>query len=155
MPLKIVDEGASKMMTILFGADNKQTTWKLRLMAKATSGTADPTLADSDTYASHASGWAVASGGGYADITINAQGGSAPAATVSTVGGIVQVAWPEQTFTFTGALTTNTTICGAQIVNATDSILIAEEVLTNFTPANNGDTYKVTPVIKLGNGTPA
>lgn len=29
------------------------------------------------------------------------------------------------------------------------------ELITNFTPANNGDTLTITPSFQLGNGTPA
>jgi len=148
MPLKIVDEGATKVAAVMFGADAKQTSWTLRLITKATAGSADPTLADSDVVGTHT----VANGGGYSSITLNPSGGASPAATISVVGGIAQAAWAEQTFTFTGALTGNTTICGVQIISG--SVLIAEEITTPFTPANNGDTYKVTPVIKFGNGTP-
>lgn len=152
MALKIVDEGADKLATILFGADAKLTSCSLTLITKLSDATADPTLADADTKSTHAT--TTNDANATDDITLNPEGGSAPVATISNVGGIVQAAWPEQTFTFTGALDgTNKCICGVQIYSG--AILIAEEITTEFVPANNGDTYKVTPVIKFGNGTPA
>ena len=145
MALKLVDEGAQDIAKIVYGATAKPTTFTLRLFTDANA------LADSDTYAA---GHTIAAGGGYADITLYPEGGSAPAATVSSVGGILQVAWPQQTFTFTGALTGNATIKGYQIVKGT-TILHTEELTTNFQPTTNGDTYKVTPIIQIGNGTVA
>jgi hypothetical protein len=91
-----------------------------------------------------------ASGGGYSPITLLAANW-----TDSEVGGISQAAYAQQTFGFTGALTTNPTIYGAYIVDADGVAIFAERAPGGvFTPANNGDTYKVTPVWQLSNGTP-
>lgn len=144
MAMKMTDEGTLEMAKILAGATAKPTSFTLRLFTDANA------LADADTSASHTA----ATGGGYADITLNPEGGSAPAATNSAVGGINQIAWPQQTFTFTGALTSSATIKGAMILNAVSGKVWAEELVTNFQPTANGDTYKVTPVIQIGNGTP-
>lgn len=143
MALKVPDEGSLKMLKILAGATTKPTSFTLRLFTDAGA------LADTDTSASRTT----AAGGGYADITLYPEGGSAPAGTASAVGGINQIAWAQQTFTFTGALTSSATIRGYLILDNGGTVW-AEENTTTFQPANNGDTYKVTPVIQLGNGTP-
>ena len=85
-------------------------------------------------------------GGGYAAKTLtNGSWGAA-----ATAGGTTSSAYAEQTFTFTGALTTNPNIYGYYIVGATSGTLYwAERAAATFTPANNGDTYKVTPRIEL------
>ena len=144
MAMKLVDEGSDKILSIAAGATAKPTSFTLRLFTDSN------TLDDADTVASRTA----AAGGGYADITLYPEGGSAPAGTISSPSGIPQIAWAQQTFTFTGALTGNATITGYMIFDS-DGTLWVEELGTNFTPANNGDTYKVTPIIPLGNGTPA
>ena len=138
MALKIVDEGSTKILNSFFKGTTPPTSFTLRLFCDSNA------LADADTSASHTA----ATGGGYADKTL-----AIASATVSSVGGIPQVAWAAQTFTFTGALTTNTTIKGYSILDNSGTVIV-EELTTNFTPANNGDTYVVTPIIQLGNGTP-
>jgi hypothetical protein len=143
MALKLIDAGADSILSVYAGAEAKPTSWTLRLF------TDNATLADDDVVGTRTA----ATGGGYADITLYPEGGSAPAGTISNVGGITQIAWAEQTFTFTGALTTNPTIYGYMIFD-NNNILLVEELTTNFTPANNGDTYSVTAIIKIGNGTP-
>lgn len=99
---------------------------------------------------STAANFTEAAGGGYASITLT--NGSW---TESNQSGIEQALYAQQTWTFTGSLTTNPTIYGYYIVDA-DNVLITAELLSSpFTPANNGDTYKVTPKIQLSKGTPA
>lgn len=85
-----------------------------------------------------------AAGGGYAAKEL-----TAAAFTVSTVAGLVQAAYAQQIFTFTGALTTNPTIYGVYIVDIDDVLICAERAPTTYTPAVNGDTFAVTPVFKL------
>ena len=143
MAMKLVDEGADSIMSVWAGAEAKKTSFTLRLFTDNTAHADDDTVTDRTA----------AAGGGYADITLYPEGGSAPAGVVSSVGGIVQIAWAQQTFTFTGALTGSATIYGYMIFSG--STLFVEEMTTQFTPANNGDTYKVTPIIQIGNGTPA
>lgn len=85
-------------------------------------------------------------GGGYAAKTLT----NGTWAGASTAGGTTSSAYAEQTFTFTGALTTNPDIYGYFIVGASSGTLYwAEKASATFTPANNGDTYKVTPKIEL------
>lgn len=57
----------------------------------------------------------------------------------------VEAAYAQQTWTFTGPLTTNGTIFGYFVVQAVSGILMFSEATTNFTPANNGDQYLLTP----------
>lgn len=63
--------------------------------------------------------------------------------------------YAEQTFTFTGA---GSTIYGYYLEdnNGSTGVLIwAELFATSFTPANNGDTIKITPKFQLSKGTPS
>ncbi len=64
--------------------------------------------------------------------------------------------YAAQTFTFTGALTTNTTIYGYYVTDqaATPNLITSELFGATFTPANNGDNEVVTPKISLSEGTP-
>jgi hypothetical protein len=105
------------------------------------------TPADTDTSGSYTE----CSGGGYSSKTLT--NGSW---TTSTVSGIPQAAYAAQTFTFTGALTTNTTIYGYYVMNAGGTILLWSELLgSTFTPANNGDSVTITPQFQMTHGTPA
>jgi hypothetical protein len=62
----------------------------------------------------------------------------------------------EQTFTFTGVLTTNTTVYGWYLIKQDLSAVYAAKKLdTPFTPAVGGGTLKFTPRVQAGNGTPA
>lgn len=137
MTLKVTDAGGQNMLNVLFGATAKSTTFTLQLFADSNA------LADTDINTTHT----VATGGGYADKTLTNN------AAVSLNGGIPEAVWGAQTFTFTGALTTNPTIKGYQVLSGTT--LLFEELITNFTPANNGDTLTLTPKFQAGNGTPA
>lgn len=138
MAIKQFDAGGLAFLNILFGATAKQTSFTLQLITDANA------LADADTNSTHT----VATGGGYADkalsnnATVALDGSSIPKAT-----------WSAQTFTFTGPLTGNATIKGYQVLNGTT--MLWGELITNFTPANNGDTLTITPSFQLGNGTPA
>ena len=137
MAIKVTDAGGQNMLNVIFGATAKQTAFTLQLFTDSTA------LADADTNATHT----VATGGGYADKTLSNN------ATVSLNGGIPEAVWGAQVFTFTGALTTSPTIKGYQVLSGTT--LLFEELITNFTPANNGDTLTLTPKFQAGNGTPA
>lgn len=90
----------------------------------------------------------VAAGGGYATKTLT--GGSW---TVSSVGGIPTAAYAAQTFTFTGPLTTNTTVYGYAVLRGT-TLKWAERLAAPVTPANNNDTITVTPRKQQSTGTP-
>jgi hypothetical protein len=101
------------------------------------------------TNAMTAASFTAAAGGGYADKTL-----TSGSWTVSAPGGIVQGAYAKQTFTFSGALTTNTTIYGYYIVDADGVIVTAERLAASFAPANNLDSVDVTPIIQMSHGTP-
>lgn len=58
----------------------------------------------------------------------------------------------EQTFTFTGTLTTNGTVYGWYLVTQSDGTIMASKLLdTPYTPASGGGTLKFTPRIQAGN----
>ena len=107
----------------------------LRLKLFAT----DDTPAETDTTGTYTE----AVGGGYADILLTG------ASWTVTPGAPTSAAYAQQTYTFTGALTTNGTIYGYFLTQTTSGTLYAAEAgaALQFTPANNGDTYKVTPTI--------
>jgi len=44
---------------------------------------------------------------------------------------------------------------GAPITNADGTLIWAEKLGSTFTPANNGDTVKITPKIQASKGTPS
>ena len=94
-----------------------------------------------------------AAGGGYASISLT--NGSW---TVTPADDPSDAVYAEQTFTFTGPLTTNTTIYGYWVednAGSTGVAVFAELLATPFVPANNGDTLKLTIKFQLSKGTPA
>jgi hypothetical protein len=117
------------------------------------------------------------SGGGYA--AINLSNGSWTLTNGNGSSTIPQAAYAQQTFTFTGALTTNGTVYGYYIVDSQTAagctaagaptacctgstagatcpnVVTAEAFGQTFTPANNGDNIQLTPAIQLSHGTPA
>ena len=103
----------------------------------------------SSTGADTAATFTEATGGGYAALTLT--NGSW---TVSTNAGIVQAAYAQQQFLFTGPLTTNPTIYGYFVVDADGNLVFAERAAATFTPAANGDYYDVTPIVQISHGTP-
>lgn len=136
MAIVLADVGAANILTDRFRATKDIT---LRLFAT------NVTPTDASTNSS----FTEAAGGGYAAKTLTGGTGSVG----DDGGGIQQIAWAEQTWTFTGPLTTNTTIYGYEALDGT-TLLWAESLPTPFTPASNGDQLKITPVFKLSKGTP-
>lgn len=90
-----------------------------------------------------------AAGGGYAAKTLT--NGSW---TINPTDHPKDATYAQQTWSFTGPLTTNGTIYGIYIVDA-DGVLIYSEALTPYTPTTSTDTYKYTPVFQASSGTPA
>jgi len=90
-----------------------------------------------------------AAGGGYAAITLT--NGSW---TVNTANDPSDAVYAQQTFTLTGALTTNDTIYGYYVTDADATVVYAERLAASFTPLNNGDNIKVTPKFQMSSGTP-
>jgi len=90
-----------------------------------------------------------ATGGGYAAITLT--NGSW---TITPANDPSDAVYVQQTFTFTGPLTTNGTVYGYYITDADDTIIYAEAI-TPFEPLSNGDNIKITPKFQLSSGTPA
>lgn len=87
-----------------------------------------------------------AAGGGYAAATF-----TAGSWTVSTSNVPRDAVYAQQTFTFTGALTSTAVIYGYYVVDADGVLVFAERASSTMTPATNGDTYKVTPSFALAN----
>lgn len=82
-----------------------------------------------------------AAGGGYASKTLTG------ASWTVTNGAPTEAAYAQQTWTFTGVLTTNPTVYGYYVTRVTDADLVLSETFTSFTPANNGDQILLTPKI--------
>lgn len=141
MALVLTDTGAIQILTKYFQntlpAGGNNLTLKL-FVNNITPG-------DTDT----AGTYTEAAGGGYAVKTLTAANFS-----ISAVSNIIQAAYTAQTFTFTGALTTNPTIYGYFVVDADGVLIYAEKASAAYTPANNGDAFTMTPVFQLSKGTP-
>ena len=79
-----------------------------------------------------------ATGGGYANKSLTG------ASWTVTGGAPSNAAAGVQTFTFTGPLTTNTTVFGYYVTQVTSGILMFAEAFASFTPTNNGDNIALT-----------
>jgi hypothetical protein len=91
-----------------------------------------------------------AAGGGYAAKTL-AHGNW----TVTAGNDPSDAAYAQQTFTFTGNLTGNASVYGYHVKDEDDAVIWAEKFASPFTPANNGDNIKITPLVQASKGTPA
>jgi hypothetical protein len=108
--------------------------------------TNDKIPTDTDIY----SDYTVAAGGGYVDKTL-ANGSW----VVSAGNDPSDAVYAEQTWTFTGVLTTNLTIYGYYLLNHDNVLIYAEKFSNSYTPAKNGDQLKITPKFQLSKGTPS
>jgi len=96
--------------------------------------------------------YTIAVGGDYADKTLTRGAGW----TLTPADDPSDVIYTQQTFTFTGPLTTNGTIYGYVVTNAAGTVLLwAEKLAQSFVPYNNGDQLLVTPKFQLSKGTPS
>ena len=91
-----------------------------------------------------------ATGGGYAAKTL-----SNGSFTVTVGNDPSDAVYAIQTWTFTGALTTNLTVYGYYIVDSDGVLLCAETGPATYTPTTNGDVLTVTYKMQLSSGTPA
>jgi hypothetical protein len=135
--LTVPNGGEVLMLNAATGKTNA-TAWTLRLYCVISPALGNATVVGDLTEAS---------GGGYSAIALTA------ANWVTTGGSPTSTAYPEQTFTFTGPLTTNLTVLGYYITNAAGALVYAEALGASFVPTNNGDTIKITPVLTLGSVT--
>ena len=87
-------------------------------------------------------------GGGYAAFALTA-------ATWTVVGGApTSASYPHHAFVFTGATNAPGTVYGYYITDANNVLSAAERLPSApYTPAVNGDTVDVTPVITFGSAT--
>ena len=141
MTLMLVDVGANMMLEALFNnvwpAGGKNLT--LKLFATDVTPAHDDVVGD----------YTEAAGGGYVTKTLTNGSWTVNANDPR------DATYAQQTWTFTGPLTTNGTIYGYFIVDADGVLVYAEKLGTPFTPAINGDFLKVTPKFQLSHGTPA
>lgn len=128
MALVVVNNGESIALQLI---TNKLPTPENLVLHLFTSNT---TPGETDTTATYTE----ATGFGYAALTLTG--------ATWTVSGTTQIAYPEQTFTFTGALGN---VYGYYMTRVTSGDLFCAERFTGapFNIANNGDQIKVTPVI--------
>jgi hypothetical protein len=141
MSMTVADTGAEASLKIQF--NNVRASGGNNLTLKLF--TSNTTPADTDTAATYTE----ATGGGYVVKTL-----TMGSWTVSIVSNIAQAAYAEQTWTFTGALTGNPDVYGYYIVDADNVLITAERLDAKFTPTQNGDILRVTPVYKRSKGTP-
>lgn len=130
--LVVPNQGEQIMLDAATGK-TAATQWTLRLFA------INHAPANGDTEANYTE----AVGGGYAAIALTA------ANWVTTPGSPTSSAYPQQTFTFTGALTTNPSVYGYYVTRADGKLIYAELLTAAFTPANNGDNIQITPRVTL------
>ena len=142
MALVLVDVGADCLLKTYFNNTRPSGGNNLTLKLNVNNQTPADTHTSSD--------YTVATGGGYVDKTLT--NGSW---TVTVANDPSDAVYAEQTWTFTGALTTNPTIYGYFIVDADGVLIWAEKLSASFTPANNGDQLKITPVFQMSKGTPS
>lgn len=142
MALTLVDIGADAVLKKYFNDTNPAGGQNLTLKLFVS----NTTPADTDTQATYTE----AVGGGYVTKTLT--NGSW---TVTVGNDPSDAVYAEQTWTFTGPLTTNLTIYGYYVVNADNVLIWAERLGASFTPDQNGDQLKITPKMQLSKGTPA
>ena len=141
MGLILTDEGATAELEILF--NNVRATGGNNLTLKLFCN--DQTPVDTHTSVDYTE----AAGGGYAAKAL-----TMGSWIVSTVSNIVQAAYAQQAWSFTGALTTNPTVYGYYIVDADGEVFWAERLPTSFTPVN-GAVLNITPKRQQSKGTPS
>lgn len=141
MSLILADVGADTILEAFF--NNSWPTAGKDLTLKLFCNDVTPT--DTDTAVTYTE----AAGGGYTAKTLT--NGSW---TVTPANDPSDATYVQQSFVFTGALTTNPNIYGYFVVNADGILVWAEALSAAFTPANNGDTLNITPVFQISKGTP-
>ena len=142
MAMNVTDVGADNMLKAYFNNDWPTAGNNLTLDLYTNNYTPLQTSANAN--------FTVAAGVGYAQKTLDHGNW-----TVTAGNDPSDAVYAQQTFTFTGNLTANATIYGYYVKDEDDSVIWAEKFGTSFTPANNGDNVKVTPIIQLSSGTPA
>lgn len=130
MTLVVPNQGEALLLNAATGK-TAATQWTLRLFSN------NKTPANTDTEADYTE----VSGGGYAAIALTASNWS------TTPGSPTSSSYPQQTFTFTGTIGGSGIAYGYYITNAAGALVFAERFSSSFTPTNNGDTVKVTPVL--------
>jgi len=141
MTMVLMDSGATQIANSYFKKVNPAAGNNLTLKLFVN----DITPADDDVIGDYTE----AVGGGYAAKTLTAS-----SFTVSTVGDIVQAAYAQQDFVFTGALDTNPAIYGAYVVDADGVLILAERAAATYTPTAAGHMYAVNVVVQISKGTP-
>ena len=88
-----------------------------------------------------------AAGGGYVQKTLTS--GSWSVLSNQGDDGVARASYAKQTWTFTGALTSDAIIYGWVLVGVTSGKLYRVAIESAFTPTGAGDFYEVTPVLEL------
>lgn len=132
-------------MTILFPGKGEQTA--LDYITGRTASTVPLTYKlfcnnITPAYTDTAGTYTEAAGGGYAAIALTGASWSAAAGS-----GPATTSYAQQTWTFTGPLTTNPNVYGYFAVLTTGGTIMLAEAFAVFTPTANGDNIKLTPTI--------
>jgi hypothetical protein len=133
----VSDQGCSAILNIVKSSGG---TWTLKLFAT------DVTPSQAST----ASSFTEAAGGGYASKSL-----TLASSTVSNVGGIDQIAWSAQAFTYSGTLTTNGSVYGFYIVDGSNNLITAQKFAGAQLITGSETPTTITPKIQLSSGTPA
>lgn len=142
MALVVADIGADELLKVYFNNTRPGGGNNLTMKLFAT----NVTPVDTST----AGSFTEATGGGYVTKTLT--NGSW---TITPANDPSDAVYAEQIWTFTGVLTTNTTIYGYFVVDADGTLIWAELLGTPFVPTNNGDQLKITPKFQASKGTPS
>jgi hypothetical protein len=144
MALVLADVGADQILKSYF--NKTQPAGGNNLTLRLFVNNVTPNATGGDTAATYTE----AAGGGYAAVTL-----TAGSWTVTPANDPSDAIYAQQTFTFTGPLTTNTTIYGYYVTDGDGVLIFSERAGSSFQPANNGDTYKITPKFQMSYGTPS
>jgi hypothetical protein len=140
MALVLTDLGADELLKIIFNNDR----------ATAGNNLTMRLFVNNVTPAQTGVSYTEAVGGGYASQTL-----TMGSWTVTVGNDPSDAVYAQLTFSFTGPLTTNTTIYGYYVTDADGVVIYAEKFTTSFTPADPGDNVKITPKFQMSSGTPA
>lgn len=142
MAIMVPDVGADEFLKVYFNntrpAGGNNLTMKLFVN--------DVTPADTNT----AGSFTEATGGGYVSKTLT--NGSW---TITVGHDPSDATYAAQTWTFTGPLTTNTTVYGYFVTDADGTLIFADRLSSSFIPADNGDQLVITPTFQASKGTPS
>lgn len=132
MTLLFVNNGEAQTLRYIVNKDGLTEDLRYKLF------TNNITPAETDV----AGSYTVANGAGYADIVMTG------ASWTITPGAPSEASYPQQEWSFSGALTGNPNIYGYYVLRTTTlDLMFAERFATARTPTNPGDALRLTPKV--------